>query len=501
MIATPDADADRHPEPTTLPPTGSRVWVTAVTKNEYDQAQRLLAAHGLEAVAFATGADAVLLPEQPPAELVAALEGESRQILRLDELRAGHQRGCQVAVEVSDDTVRILDLTLPRQPAEPQAAAHRVAKSLVPAGDRFGQLCLDGPFLRAARSVSLAAATAMPCGLEGVTAAAKTTAVLWVAHLCRQPTVRLNLSGQSDTGELVGRFVPCSDWADWDLELMRREGPLLAPRSRELIHRALEEGRQLNWMERAAIAAAEQLPAVGWRFWEGVIPAAMRKGHWVILDELNLAEPQVLERLNPVLEQPASLVMTEHQGECYGRGGDVPLADSFRIFATLNPAEYAGRSVLSPAFRDRWTLWNIVYPPGEKELRSLLDRLVYGVHPEVVIDGTCWRGADEQPVYPRLASQPGIDHLLGAIAGFHAAITAAAGDDGATELGGGRRERYVFTRRTLLATMSLFAGQVSAGRAIGRAARAAVDQMYLQRVQPGSDRAAVRAALRTVELA
>jgi hypothetical protein len=59
----------------------------------------------------------------------------------------------------------------------------------------------------------------------------------------------------------------------------------------------------------------------------------------------------------------------------------------------------------------------------------------------------------------------------------------------------------VFTRRTLLATMSLLAGQVSAGQAVGRAARAAVDQMYLQRVQPGGDRAAVRSALRTVELA
>ena len=498
MIATNSPAVETDDPSTALPPAGGRVWVTGCSKEEYDTASELLNGHGLEPTAFASGADAVLLPDDASLETLAEVDAAGWQILRLDDLRSGHrQRECRVAAEVTEDAVRILDLTLPRRPAGTTETDDR----LVPTADRFSQLCFDGPFLRAAQAASLAAATGMPCGLEGVTAAAKTTAVLWVAHLCRQPTVRLNLSGQSDTGELVGRFVPCSDWADWNLELMRQERALLKPHTLELIDRALAEGRPLNWVERAAVAAAEQLPAVGWRFWEGVIPAAMRRGHWVVLDELNLAEPQVLERLNPVLEQPASLVLTEHVGERYGCGGDVPVADSFRIFATLNPAEYAGRSVLSPAFRDRWTLWNIVSPPGEAELRALLDRLVYGVHPEVVIDGTRWRGADEQPVYPQLAGQPGIDRLLGAIASFHAAVTAAAGSDGAAELGSGRRERYVFTRRTLLATMRLFAGRVAAGRPVGRAAREAVDRMYLQRVQPGSDRAAIRTALRTVELA
>lgn len=37
-------------------------------------------------------------------------------------------------------------------------------------------------------------------------------------------------------------------------------------------------------------------------FQEGVLVEAMRKGHWIILDELNLACSEILEALNRVLD-------------------------------------------------------------------------------------------------------------------------------------------------------------------------------------------------------
>jgi CRP-like cAMP-binding protein len=199
----------------------------------------------------------------------------------------------RTALEITDESVRILDVTIARRPAG--------AAGLLPA-ERFAHLCLDATFLAAARNVAIAAHSRLPCALEGDTAVAKTTAVLWVAHLCRQEAVRLNLNGQSDTGELVGRFVPAV---------------------------AQDRGGQ-----------------AAWRFWEGIVPDAMRHGRWVVLDELNLAEPQVLERLNPVLEQHPSLVLSENGGERYGLGGDVPLADTFRIFATMNPGDVFGEIAL-----------------------------------------------------------------------------------------------------------------------------------------------------------
>ena len=431
-----------------LPAKGSRVWVTGFTREEYDAGTRLLELAGFLPTAFATGADAVLVPDPPTAAIIEDSERLGRKVLVLGMFRdAAKPPRRRAALEITEHSVRILDVTIERRSAD--------SSGLLPA-ERFAHLCLDATFLTAARSVAIAAHSRLPCALEGDTAVAKTTAVLWVAHLCRQEAVRLNLNGQSDTGELVGRFVP-----------------------------------NLNH--------AQGSPAA-WRFWEGIVPDAMRHGRWVVLDELNLAEPQVLERLNPVLEQPPSLVLSEHTGERFGLGGDVAVAESFRIFATMNPAEYAGRSVLSPAFRDRWSLWSVLESPGETEYRALLNRLVHGVHPQFVLDGVEWRAADSSPVHPNLASDGRIDGLLDAIASFHVAVAAAAGGDSGVTLGRARRERYVFTRRTMLAAMSLLAGLVDRGIDLEAAALEAIELVYLQRVQPGPDRQAVRSALRTVGL-
>jgi hypothetical protein len=428
-----------------LPVKGSRVWIAGFAREEHDEVARLVELAGYLPTAFATGADAVLVPEPPTVAIIEESERCGRKVLVPGMFReAAQPRRRRTAVEITEESVRILDVTIERRP--------NGAAGLLPA-ERFAHLSLDAAFLAAARTVAIAAQSRLPCALEGDTAVAKTTAVLWVAHLCRQEAVRLNLNGQSDTGELVGRFVP------------------------NVNHDHGSSG--------------------AWRFWEGIVPDAMRHGRWVILDELNLAEPQVLERLNPVLEQPPSLVLSEHTGERFGLGGDVAIAESFRIFATMNPAEYAGRSVLSPAFRDRWNLWTVLESPGVAEYRALLTRLVHGVHPEFVLDGVEWRAADAEPVYPQLAAECRIDSMLDAIANFHGAVAAAAGVDGGITLGRTRRERYVFTRRTMLAAMSLMAGLVDRGIDLEVAAREALELVYLQRVQPGPDRQAVRSALRT----
>jgi MoxR-like ATPase len=206
----------------------------------------------------------------------------------------------------------------------------------------------------------------------------------------------------------------------------------------------------------------------------------------------------VLERLNSALESPPTLVLSEHEGLRFGAGGEVPVARNFRVFATMNPAEYAGRSMLSPAFRDRFGLWAFVELPGEAEVRAMLRALVHGEHPEFAYAGRLWRAPASAPFYGQLAHVPGVDELFAAFASFHASVSAATGPG--AEVGRTRRERYVFTRRALLTALRLFAASAPHAADPRAALREALEQVYVERVQPGADRQAVRAALRAVGL-
>ncbi|XP_014672453.1 PREDICTED: midasin-like [Priapulus caudatus] len=80
----------------------------------------------------------------------------------------------------------------------------------------------------------------------------------------------------------------------------------------------------------------------------GVLVDAMRRGHWVILDELNLAPTDVLEALNRLLDDNRELFITETQQM-------VAAHPRFMLFATQNPPGlYGGRKMLSRAFRNRF---------------------------------------------------------------------------------------------------------------------------------------------------
>ncbi|KID90916.1 Midasin [Metarhizium guizhouense ARSEF 977] len=84
------------------------------------------------------------------------------------------------------------------------------------------------------------------------------------------------------------------------------------------------------------------------RFQEGLLVQAMRQGHWIVLDELNLAPTDVLEALNRLLDDNRELLIPETQEI-------VKPHENFILFATQNPPGlYGGRKVLSRAFRNRF---------------------------------------------------------------------------------------------------------------------------------------------------
>ncbi|XP_057307926.1 midasin-like isoform X2 [Hydractinia symbiolongicarpus] len=102
-------------------------------------------------------------------------------------------------------------------------------------------------------------------------------------------------------------------------------------------------------------------------FKEGVLVTAMRRGYWIILDELNLAPTDVLEALNRLLDDNRELFIAETQET-------IKAHPHFMLFATQNPpGHYGGRKILSRAFRNRFVELHFDEIPS-KELEEILHK-------------------------------------------------------------------------------------------------------------------------------
>lgn len=375
-------------------------------------------------------------------------------------------------------------------------------RGLVPTQDRFKHICMDQGFAETLRAVCIGASHDLPVAIEGETSSSKTTAVLWLAHLLGQPVIRMNLNSQTDAGELIGRYVPDGGIADLDLSVLLEHAPHFSPASQGMVQAASSAGRSLTRLETLTLVGREGLPMTNWKFQEGWLLKAIQNGFWMLLDEMNLAEPQVLERLNSVLETPRTLVLSEGNGAVFGPNGDIPFHDRFRLFSTSNPAEYAGRSVLSPAFRDRWTVWHQATPAGESDYLAMLRFLAFGEHPVIRCRGGSYQADRCAPVLGHLVQLPDVESLIRSLAMFQAAVVKASGTDGSPpSLGRGRRERYSFTRRTLVTALQHIDRQIAAGAKPQRQlVREALELFYINRLRDAGDRNSLLSLLRAADI-
>lgn len=343
-----------------------------------------------------------------------------------------------VAVDTAQRLVYILETVLPlKEKRGPN----------VPSPEKFTHFTLDQRTLEVLEHVATAVELKQPCLLEGETATSKTSIIEYAAMVTGNEVLRLNLNGQTDTAELIGKFVPNDGRLVVQFEEALRHPEHLTAASLAILESANKAGRGLSLIESQKIAAAEGIKTPDWTWKDGIIPTAMKQGKWVILDELNLAEPQILERLNSVLEKSPALTLSEHEGQTIGEGGQSQVHPDFRIFGTMNPAEYGGRNAMTPAGKDRWTSYMYVKNPTEKEYLEMLKLLVYGEQPATIIGGNEYRGGKGKPVYDSIQRIPDIHKFLPKLAKLHDIM---AGLSRREEIGMGKKERPIFTRRLLL---------------------------------------------------
>lgn len=331
-------------------------------------------------------------------------------------------------IRQNDESVWIGEIKLPRR-----SGRHH----LVPPATDFIGYCIDQNTAQTLHHLAVSILMKEPCCLEGDTSTSKTSSIRYLAHLLNQPVYRTNLSGQTDTLELIGKPLP-------------------------------------------------MVGSQGWTWQDGIVIEAMRDG-FLILDEVNLASADVLEKLNPVLEKNPRLVRSEYDNSVVGSEED-PISPHFRVFSTQNPSDFSGRSIMSPAWRDRWQGYRIVPSPGEREYANMLHLMISGHQPSVVINGIRYQGEQQQPIFPTLNH---LEPYVEAIARVHVSLEHAAASG---NLGTQKREKYVFTRRGLtsfIEYMELFGDRLTSDGP-EQLVRQALERYYLDKISDPEDRATVQ---------
>jgi cobaltochelatase CobS len=162
--------------------------------------------------------------------------------------------------------------------------------------------------------------------LIGHTGAGKTSLIEQVAARSRHGVLRSNMNGQTTVGDFVGFWTV--------------------------------KGGETLWVD-------------------GVLPTAMREGLWLIVDEIDFAEPSILAALTAVLEPHGRLVLKEKGNEI------VAPHPSFRVFATANAVGamsqfrhlYQGSNLMNEAFLDRWRVYLLDYLTPAEEADVLMRTL------------------------------------------------------------------------------------------------------------------------------
>src|SRR3990167_4356140 len=85
-------------------------------------------------------------------------------------------------------------------------------------------------------------------------------------------------------------------------------------------------------------------------YWiDGLLIEAMKRGNWIVLDEINMALPDIISKLHSLLDDDRKIVLNEKDGEV------VRPSVGFRIFATMNPSDdYTGTKELNLEFLSRF---------------------------------------------------------------------------------------------------------------------------------------------------
>ena len=325
-----------------------------------------------------------------------------------------------------------------------------------------------GSAMRLMERLAVSIACNEPILLVGETGVGKTTVIQEIARLTEKKFSVINLSQQTDSSDLIGGFRP-SVPGDGVVEMMPTFIQLVKDTwkrgdNEEYISRIVKLGKKKKWIQlikayKAAIKkwfgmkelssdyesrsapssskkrnreiqsdesstlsqrwevfkietddmeAASSLMERGFAFGftEGILVKAFKEGWWLLLDEINLAPTEVLEKVAGLLDSDQGWTLTER-----GDNTAIQRHPDFRIFAAMNPATDSGKKTLPALVRDRFTEFWVDEPTEKEDLMTIASRHLGGIalHApvEAIVDlyrcikgmSTLQDGAGVRPVY------------------------------------------------------------------------------------------------------
>ncbi|CAI8507145.1 unnamed protein product [Pichia kudriavzevii] len=299
-----------------------------------------------------------------------------------------------------------------------------------------------------------------PLLLVGETGTGKTTVVQQMAKILNKKLTVINLSQQTEVGDLLGGFKPinaktlalplqedfeqlfarsfsttknaqflkllskCFNKSQWkNVVRLWKEAFKMAkntfekeelevPESNENDETATttkKKKRKLNATERTELMkewktinsrvfnfekqVVDMKNSFIFKFVEGSLVNAVKKGDWLLLDEMNLAAPETLDSISDLLaeyQDQRSILLSEK-----GDVESIKAHPDFRLFGCMNPATDVGKKDLPQSIRSRFTEIYVSSPDQDiQDLLMIIDKYIgkYSLSDE-------WIGNDVAELY------------------------------------------------------------------------------------------------------
>ncbi|GAW82891.1 dynein-related AAA-type ATPase [Plasmodium gonderi] len=211
--------------------------------------------------------------------------------------------------------------------------------------------------------------------LEGSPGVGKTCIINILAKLTNNKLIRINLSECTDIYDFIGSYFPVKDEKKAPKNGNCVKETNIKPRlGGETNGKKVEQRKEPYIATDIEDKKGPKKDALSFQyFWkDGKLIECMKKGYWILIDEINLANQQTLEGLNSILDHRKEIFIPE-------TNETVKSHKNFRLFCCQNPySEGGGRKGLPKSFLNRFS--KIYFDElKEEDYISIVEKL-YGTY-------------------------------------------------------------------------------------------------------------------------